>query len=685
MSAVNYLQSVPPPSNGSRNATLNQIAYAIRERFPDLDQMDFEVSMLDWCRSWPSPLPEAEAMKTIRSAWRGAQVNGAVGTKQRVYSGPPRTNGYHAPTRPACPPPTPAPTVKAADYSDSSPRVLPCPIEDGTRKLIKAAFQPGEGIRIAGATLNEEGRENPSNEGAVLSLEEWTAKLDRFDGDPNCLFSSSDKTGIYITINPMKCGGARDADVTAYRHALLEFDDISREEQWHVIRESRVPCTAVIDSGGKSIHAWVRVNAKDIVEYRERVGVLYQHFQNYKPDEKNKNPSRFSRLPNCVRFERRQELIGINIGAEDWLQWASELKMEGEGEPLKVSALLEYPVENDPNSVIGQRYLCRGGSVILVGQSGIGKSSLTAQFALSWACGRDVFGIRPVKPLKILVIQAENDDGDLAEMTAGVLAGMGLDAFSDEFDDIDRNIVFIRDTVETGFAFTERVRRLVDRHRPDVVFLDPLLSFVGGDISKQEVCSQFLRNWLNPISEQSGCIWFCIHHTGKPPGDGKARASWTDNDWAYAGMGSSELTNWARAVMVLRDVGQGHFKLTMAKRGKRAGAVHLDGQPTTSIWLKHADKGICWIQVEEPEEPEPEPRERRSGGKSGRPKAEVALGPVTDQLTSPVTQNKLCEMISDYAERQGLVIKRSAAQQRIAQLVKNKAIIKTDDGLYVKA
>ncbi|MGA1753730.1 MAG: primase C-terminal domain-containing protein, partial [Pontimonas sp.] len=229
MSATNYLQAVPPPHNGSRNATLNTTAYQIRERFPELDQMDFEVTLLEWCRSWPSPLPESEAMKTIRSAWRGAQSKGAVGAKQRTYNGPPRAQGYQTPQRPYCPPQA-APAVKAVTYAEPSSRVLPCPIEDGTRKLLKAAFEPGEGIRIAGASLNEDGREVPSNEGAVLSLEEWTRKLDVYDGDPNCLFSSSQRTGIYITINPMRCGGAKDADVTKYRHALLEFDEISREE-----------------------------------------------------------------------------------------------------------------------------------------------------------------------------------------------------------------------------------------------------------------------------------------------------------------------------------------------------------------------------------------------------------------------------------------------------------------------
>ena len=43
-----------------------------------------------------------------------------------------------------------------------------------------------------------------------------------------------------------------------------------------------------------------------------------------------------------------------------------------------------------------------------------------------WALGRACFGITPTRPLKSLLIQAENDDGDLAEMRDGVIAGMDL-------------------------------------------------------------------------------------------------------------------------------------------------------------------------------------------------------------------------------------------------------------------
>ena len=61
--------------------------------------------------------------------------------------------------------------------------------------------------------------------------------------------------------------GSKDEHVTKYRHVLVEFDHIpSLEEQWNLINEAKLPCTAVISSGNKSLHAWVRVDADNLAE-----------------------------------------------------------------------------------------------------------------------------------------------------------------------------------------------------------------------------------------------------------------------------------------------------------------------------------------------------------------------------------------------------------------------------------
>ncbi|MDA1277449.1 MAG: AAA family ATPase, partial [Verrucomicrobia bacterium] len=434
--------------------------------------------------------------------------------------------------------------------------------------------------------------------GVTLSREEWLRKLDSNDGDVNKFMRTSDRNGIFVSVNPLRIGGSKDADVTSYRHCLLEFDAISQEEQWSLIKQSGIPATAVISSGGKSIHAWVNVDAKDRSEFNERVKLVYEHFAEWKPDAKNKNPSRFSRLPGCVRGKRRQELLAVQIGAPSFSEWHAGLTTESVGQITSIADLLAFDPSTDQNTVLGKRWLCRGSSCLVVGQSGLGKSSFAIQAAVTWALGRPLFGITPVKPLKSLFIQAENDFGDLAEMVQGVVTGLGCTPA--ELKLINENVIIVREAVHTGFEFARAVQRLIDRYKPDLVWFDPLLSFIGDDISKQSVCSQFLRSWLGPIGEATGVIWMMIHHTGKPATDPKSKSKWLSTDFSYSGIGSSELTNWARAICNLERFDETHFKLMLSKRGKRADARDVFGNPTCQIWLIHSETGIRWEQVTEP-------------------------------------------------------------------------------------
>lgn len=612
--ARRYLASIPSAGEGGRNQALNRAGYSIREHFPGLSLGEFEALLEAFAARMSPPLVGEEVAKTIRSAWAGAEAKGTVGGKARPLAAPAGglRHGPHRIPSPAAPKPQapaatpsrpPGEVAPAPKIDTAAAPAMPEPMPDPTRAFLAAMFKPEEGVRIARARINDQGREVPDGEGVVQSCREWLAKLDKYAGKANALFSS-DGPGLFVSVNPMKLGGARDADVTDFRHALLEFDEISIPEQWAILAGSRIPLAAVTYSGGKSLHGLVRVNARDRREFDERVRTLYAHFAAYLPDEACRNPSRFSRLPGARRFDKRQELLAVGIGAAGWSEWHAEAQADGIGTTVRIEDLEKFDPENDPNRLLGARWLCRGGSALLVGPSGVGKSSLTMQVACLLATGSPIFGIPVVRPLKVLVVQAENDEGDLAEMLAGVRDGLNLGEFADDAEValLKRNLVFVRDTTHTGARFVDAAHRLIERHKPDIVFLDPLLSFVGGDISKQEVCSAFLREGLNPIAEATGVCWICVHHTGKPPNDKKtANAGWQSSDWAYSGIGSSELTNWARAALTLRQTGPGVFQLMLAKRGNRARATHPDGEPTTVIWLRHSTTGgIFWEQCQPP-------------------------------------------------------------------------------------
>lgn len=491
-------------------------------------------------------------------------------------------------------------------YRGNSERPIPEPMNDAARRLISTAFRENEGIRIVHAHFDEEGKERPGS-GISMTRENWLARLDSTDGhvnDGKGMFLAEGNPGVYISINPIEPGQTKDAAITQYRHALLEFDEIEREKQWPILVESNLPITAVIDSGRRSLHAWVRVDAVDREEYDQRVNLIYNYMAEYKPDDNNKNPGRLSRLPGAIRMKSRQTLLALNIGVGTFAEWMAERALDGVGQPLSIDELLAFDPDNDPNTILGNRFLCKGGSLLIVAPSGVGKSTLATQAAVTWAMGQHLFGIRPVRPLKSLIIQAENDFGDIAQQFRGALTGMNIDPDEhiEQMEAIRNNIVYVRDTIHTAEAFCSVVAKLVDRYKPDLVFVDPLLSFLGGDVSSQEVCSRFLRNGLNPIAESTGVVFIIIHHTAKPPKEkAKSIEGWTTADFAYLGAGSHEITNWARAVIVLQQQPDSDrsFQLGIVKRGRRAGATTLSGEETISISLRHSERGLSWIQTRE--------------------------------------------------------------------------------------
>lgn len=271
--------------------------------------------------------------------------------------------------------------------------------------------------------------------------------------------------------------------------------------------------------------------------------------------------------------------------------------------PFDFRGLVDFEPENDPTAVLGNRFLCRGGSCLLVSQTGVGKSALLTHAAIHLALGFDFFGIKSRKgPLRSVVIQSENDAGDIAQAVQGTIDQLGIVRSSQQVDAIAERVFFYREAVKTGEAFGQLLRELVVKHQADIVWVDPLLGFAGCDLSDQKESSHFLRHIIQPVLQDTGVILFSVHHTTKPAKEGGTPSL---NDLAYAGAGSAELANWHRAVMVLQKDPtpeghdeQPHYTLRIAKRGGRAGVQDDAGNYTSTIRLRHAREPgrVAWVK-----------------------------------------------------------------------------------------
>lgn len=143
-------------------------------------------------------------------------------------------------------------------------------------------------------------------------------------------FQNGGKAGPYIIPNPMsgKEGLTKDGKpsfrcdntVQAYLCCVGEFDDIAREDQLRFWSGAKLPIFALIDSGGKSIHAWLDVQKLAKVETPEEWATVIKsrlYDKNLIPmgvDPACSNPSRLSRLPGHFREEKQayQRLLWLS-------------------------------------------------------------------------------------------------------------------------------------------------------------------------------------------------------------------------------------------------------------------------------------------------------------------------------------------------------------------------------------
>lgn len=247
----------------------------------------------------------------------------------------------------------------------------------------------------------------------------------------------------------------------------------------------------------------------------------------------------------------------------------------------------------DPSVLLGNRYLNRGDGIILSGSSGMGKSSIQLQMAAQWALGKSFFGIRPNGPLKSLVIQSEDSDGDIAEVWSSL---RHMEKWTDAEDRaIDAHVRIVSDRVNRGARFIAALRKHVEIFKPDIVWINPLQAFIDGDVTDSQDIGAFLREGLNGLNEPARFGYIIIHHTTKPAtGGDKSERLW--HEVMYDMAGGAELINWARGVISLRATEtEGQFKLVLAKRGRRAGIVKeveqgtgVRPEPVTTLGLKHA-------------------------------------------------------------------------------------------------
>lgn len=129
-----------------------------------------------------------------------------------------------------------------------------------------------------------------------------------------------------VAINPIS-GWRRDECSTAFRSFLIELDVGSIKEQMGYISHMKVPFSAQIFSGGKSVHTVITLD-EDIPDEKTYRALCVWIFNILTlADDKCKNPSRSTRIPGASREPgKKQRLIKMKkrVSHKELMGWLNK-------------------------------------------------------------------------------------------------------------------------------------------------------------------------------------------------------------------------------------------------------------------------------------------------------------------------------------------------------------------------
>ena len=319
------------------------------------------------------------------------------------------------------------------------------------------------------------------------------------------------QAGAWIRFNPVDGEGVKNDNVTKFRFALVESDTLPVAEQDIVFRKLELPIAALVHSGGKSLHAIVRVDAADYTEYRKRVEFLYDFLEkNGVPiDKQNRNPSRLSRMPGVTRNGNRQYLVATNIGRKSWTDWMDFVEGVTDELPGMVS-LSEYK-DNPPTlpEELIKGILRCGHKMLLSGSSKAGKSFLLMELRIAIAEGSKWLGF-DCKQGRVLYINLEIDPTSCITRFFKIYDALKLPMKNTE------NIVIWNlrgHAVPLDQLVPKLIRRVRDQHF-DAIVIDPIYKVITGDENNASEMGQFC-NQFDKICTETGCSTIYCHHHSK--------------------------------------------------------------------------------------------------------------------------------------------------------------------------
>ena len=379
-------------------------------------------------------------------------------------------------------------------------------------RYLETLFESTENVGyVTSSWQNEDGKFLPSKGSCDRTAGELIEALSKCHGDIGAVLGDyNPDCGAWIRFNPLDGNGVKDENVTDYRYALVESDSVPIEKQNAILRKLELPIAMLVYSGGKSLHAIVRVDAADYSEYRKRVDYLFDVCEKngLHPDGANRNPSRLSRMPGVMRGGRKQFIVDSNIGKRNFNEWKEWI--EGVNDDLPDVMNLSDVWDNLPDLApcLIDGVLRQGHKMLLAGPSKAGKSFALIELCIAIAEGRQWFGFNCARG-KVMYINLELDRASCLHRFRDVYSALGWTP--EHVGDID--IWNLRGRSVPLDLLAPRLIRRAKEGGYIAIVLDPIYKVITGDENAADQMAKFCNNFDKIATELDCAVIYCHHHS----------------------------------------------------------------------------------------------------------------------------------------------------------------------------
>lgn len=380
---------------------------------------------------------------------------------------------------------------------------------------LETLFEAGENVGYVTETWesDDKGKRKflPTKGAWDRTAGELIAALHSCGGDIGAVFGDyNPEAGAWIRFNPLDGKGVKSENVTDYRYALVESDSMPIEQQNAVIRELELPVAMLVYSGGKSLHAIVKIEAPTYEEYRKRVDFLYKVCKDngLDIDRQNRNPSRLSRMPGVTRSGRKQFIIDKNIGCESFTEWKNYIESINDDLPDEESlaSVWESLPELSPPLING--VLRQGHKMLIAGPSKAGKSFALIELCIALAEGIKWLGFECAQG-RVLYVNLELDRASCLHRFKDVYTAMDLPP--KHLDRID--IWNLRGRTVPLDQLAPKLIRRASKKDYAAIIIDPIYKVITGDENSADQMARFCNQFDKICTELGTSVIYCHHHS----------------------------------------------------------------------------------------------------------------------------------------------------------------------------